>query len=473
MALWGGRFAGGPDPLFQQLNDSLPFDYRLALQDIEGSMGWAKAIHRAGVLTSEELSRLLGALEDLRREVVEDASAPLKDQSAKLTSSGSPPAVHDEDVHSWVERRLIAMVGQLGKKLHTGRSRNDQVATDLRLWTRAAIDARLAEIAASRRALVAFAQANQSVIIPGYTHLQRAQPVLLAHWALAYFDMLGRDAARLADARVRVNVCPLGSGALAGTAYQVDRAQLAKDLGFASHSTNSLDAVSDRDFVIETLAALSTLAMHLSRMGEDLILYGSGEFAFFEYDDAFSSGSSLMPQKKNPDAAELLRGKSGRVIGSLTSLLVTLKGLPLAYNKDLQEDKEPLFDAMYQSSLCLRAAARILEGTRVRVDVARKAAQGGYSNATDLADYIVARGVPFRDAHDQVGLAVRAAIEQSMPLEGVPLAELQKHCPAVQADVFSALSLEAGLAKRTIPGGTGPESVRAALAAAAKAVDLA
>jgi argininosuccinate lyase len=474
MALWGGRFQGGPDPLFQLLNDSLPFDYRLALQDIEGSMGWAKAIHRAGVLTGEELARLLAALEDLRREVIEDPNSPLKDQSEGAAQRHTPAPegrvttiIHDEDVHSWVERRLIAMVGQLGKKLHTGRSRNDQVATDLRLWTRAAIDQRLSEVAAARRALLAFARANESVIIPGYTHLQRAQPVLLAHWALAYFDMLGRDAARLADARVRVNVCPLGSGALAGTAYQVDRGQLAQDLGFASRSTNSLDAVSDRDFVIETLAALATMAMHLSRLGEDLILYGTGEFAFFEYDDAFSSGSSLMPQKKNPDAAELLRGKSGRVIGSLTSLLVTLKGLPLAYNKDLQEDKEPLFDAMHHASLCLRAAARILEGTRVRVDVARRAAEGGYSNATDLADYLVARGVPFRDAHDQVGLAVRAAIERGVPLEGLALAELQRHCPAAQADVFAALALEAGLAKRNIPGGTGPKAVGEALAAAA------
>ncbi len=461
MALWGGRFAGGPDPLFQQLNDSLPFDYRLALQDVEGSMGWARAIQRAGVLTSDELTSLLAALDDLRREVIEDPEAPLRDQTAALKDANA--SIHDEDVHSWVERRLIGMVGQLGKKLHTGRSRNDQVATDLRLWTRAAIDDRLSEILLTRKALLAFAKANQHIIIPGYTHLQRAQPVLVAHWALAYCDMLGRDAARLLDARTRLNICPLGSGALAGTAYAIDRAALATDLSFDAPTTNSLDAVSDRDFVIETLAALATLAIHLSRMGEDLILYGSGEFAFFEYDDAFSSGSSLMPQKKNPDAAELLRGKSGRVIAALTSLLVTLKGLPLAYNKDLQEDKEPLFDAMHHTSLCLRAAARILEGTRVREDVARKAALGGYSNATDLADYLVARGVPFRDAHDHVGQIVRFALEKGLPLENLPLHELQKFSTVISQDVFPALTLEAGLAKRNIPGGTGPHAVRAAI----------
>ncbi len=466
MALWGGRFSGGPDPLFQLLNDSLPFDFRLAKQDIEGSMGWAKAIHRAGVLTADEHAKLQSALKDLLDEVVANPEAPLKDQTPKAAAKAKTKAkaVHDEDVHSWVERRLIAMVGDLGKKLHTGRSRNDQVATDLRLWTREAIEQRLAELTATRNALIEFAQQNASVIIPGYTHLQRAQPVLLAHWALAYVEMLTRDESRLQDSRKRVNVCPLGSGALAGTAYNIDRDQLARDLGFDGATANSLDAVSDRDFVVETLGALATLAMHLSRLGEDLILYGSGEFAFFEYDDAFSSGSSLMPQKKNPDAAELLRGKSGRVIASLTSLLVTLKGLPLAYNKDLQEDKEPLFDAMRQVSLCLQAAARILAGVTVRVEVARRAAQGGYSNATDLADYLVAKGVPFRDAHDQVGQAVRIALKQGVALEELPLADLKACCPMAEDDVFAALQLHSGLAKRNVKGGTGPKAVAEALA---------
>lgn len=466
MALWGGRFSGGPDPLFQLLNDSLPFDYRFAKQDIEGSIGWAKAIHRAGVLSADEHTKLQSALKDLLDEVTADLQAPLRDQTPKSAAKAKSKAksVHDEDVHSWVERRLIAMVGDLGKKLHTGRSRNDQVATDLRLWTREAIDQRLAELAQTRKTLIEFAQQNAAIIIPGYTHLQRAQPVLLAHWALAYVEMLTRDQARLQDARTRGNICPLGSGALAGTSYAIDRDQLARDLGFDSPTANSLDAVSDRDFVVETLGALATLAMHLSRLGEDLILYGSGEFAFFEYDDAFSSGSSLMPQKKNPDAAELLRGKSGRVIASLMSLLVTLKGLPLAYNKDLQEDKEPLFDAMEQTSLCLQAAARIIVGISVRADAARKAAQGGYSNATDLADYLVAKGVPFRDAHDQVGQAVCIAIKQSVALEDLPLADLKACCPCAEADVFAALQLHAGLAKRNIKGGTGPKAVEESLA---------
>ncbi len=457
MALWGGRFQGGPDPLFQELNDSLPFDYQLALDDIDGSLGWAKAIQRAGVLTSDELAKLVAALGTLRKEVETDGRAPLLGPEGRAT---------DEDIHSWVERRLIERVGPLGKKLHTGRSRNDQVATDLRLWTRRAIQARLTELKATRTALVDFAEAQlkASVIIPGYTHLQRGQPILLAHWAMAYDAMLSRDAARLRDCLTRVNICPLGSGALAGTAYQVDREQLAKDLGFAAPSSNSLDAVGDRDFVVETLACLATLAVHLSRLGEDLILYGSGEFAFFEYDDAFSSGSSLMPQKKNPDAAELLRGKSGRVIGSLVSILTTMKGLPLAYNKDLQEDKEPLFDAMKHASLCLRAAARVFPGITVRHEACERAARGGYTNATELADYLVAKGVPFRDAHEQVGRLVRAAIDLATRLEDLSLDQVLQHAPECGPDVFAALTPQAGLAKREIVGGTGPGAVGRAIA---------
>jgi len=321
MALWGGRFESGPDALFRALNDSLRFDYRLARQDLRGSAGWARAIHRAGVLTGTELARLEAALHELLALVEANPELPAKD--------------NDEDIHSWVERALIARVGDLGKKLHTGRSRNDQVATDLRLWTRDQIDERLAELHACRASLVGLATRERETVISGYTHLQRAQPVLLAHWCLAYVEMLERDEARLRDARRRVNVCPLGSGALAGTGYPIDRAALAADLGFESATRNSLDGVSDRDFVIETLAACALTSVHLSRLGEDLILYGSQEFGFLEFDDKVSSGSSLMPQKKNPDAAELLRGKAGRVSGALVALLTTVKGLPLAYNKDL------------------------------------------------------------------------------------------------------------------------------------------
>ncbi len=452
MALWGGRFETGPDALFKQLNDSLRFDFRLAEQDIEGSIGWARAIAGVGVLSGDELSRLTAALGALLKEVQADPGLP----------AGGP----DEDIHSWVERRLIESVGPLGKKLHTGRSRNDQVATDLRLWTRREIDRRLAELRECRRSLVELATREQQTVISGYTHLQRAQPVLFAHWCLAYVEMFERDEARLRDARRRVNVCPLGSGALAGTAYAVDRHALARDLGFDGPTANSLDAVSDRDFVIETLGACAVAAVHLSRLGEDLILYGSQEFALVEFDDAVSSGSSLMPQKKNPDSAELLRGKSGRVIGPLVSLLTTVKGLPLAYNKDLQEDKEPLFDAMDHLSMCLRVVPRILDTLKVRRGACERGAKGGYSNATDLADYLVSRGVPFRDAHEQVGRVVREALDAGKAIEELPLAELQRHAPACGADVFDQLTVEAGLSRREVHGGTGPGAVAAALAAA-------
>lgn len=454
MALWGGRFTGEADPLFRRLNDSLPFDYRLLAQDIEGSLAWARAISRAGVLSAAELSQLSGALDTLAREA---AGAP----DLILASIG-----RDEDVHSYVERRLIEMVGALGKKLHTGRSRNDQVATDVRLWTRAAIDARLGELAAARASLINLADRERDTILPGYTHLQRAQPILFAHWALAHQEMLERDAARIADARRRVNICPLGSGALAGTTYAIDRDALARDLGFDHASRNSLDATADRDFIAETLFCIAQTGVHLSRLGEDLILFMTQEYGFVEMDDSVTSGSSLMPQKKNPDACELLRGKSGRLIGSLMSILTTMKGLPLAYNKDLQEDKEPLFDAMEQLSLCLAVVPRILDGMKVRREVCREAALGGYSNATELADYLVGKGIPFREAHDLVGQIVRVAIERKARLEDLPLGVMQGVCGAIEGDVAEALRLETGLRRRELPGGTGPNAVGAAISGA-------
>jgi argininosuccinate lyase / amino-acid N-acetyltransferase len=452
VALWGGRFESGPDALFRAVNDSLRFDYRLAAEDITGSAAWARALGRAGVLTGEEVASLEAALAELAGKIAENPELPA--------------AAADEDIHSWVERELIARVGSLGKKLHTGRSRNDQVATDLRLWTRGAIDRRLAEVRGCLRSLVSLAERERSTVISGYTHLQRAQPVLLAHWCLAYAEMLERDHARLLDARARVNVCPLGSGALAGTAYPIDRAALARDLGFDAPTRNSLDGVSDRDFALETLAAAAILGVHLSRLGEDLVLYGSQEFAMVEFDDSVASGSSLMPQKKNPDAAELLRGKAGRLAGSLVTLLTALKGLPLAYNKDLQEDKEPLFDAMDTLSVCLRVVPRILDTLKVRREACERAAKGGYSNATDLADYLVGRGVPFREAHEQAGRAVRRGISLGLALEEMPLDELRSAAPAVQQDVFERISLEAGMSKRNVVGGTGPDAVHAAIAAA-------
>jgi argininosuccinate lyase len=447
-----GRFSKQADPLFREINDSLGFDYRLLKQDIAGSIAWAGAIHRTGILTADEHQRLVSALRDLAHLADEQPDVPL--------GSGQ------EDVHSWVETELIKAVGDIGKKLHTGRSRNDQVATDLRLWTREQIDARIAEVRAAQRSLLSLAEREQGTYFPGYTHLQRAQPLLMAHWALAYFEMLDRDAARLADARRRVNVCPLGSGALAGTAYNIDRAALARDLGFDAPTANSLDATADRDFVLETLAVAATCAVHLSRLAEELILYCTAEFGLVSLDDSVTSGSSLMPQKKNPDALELMRGKCGRILGAHTALAVTLKGLPLAYNKDMQEDKEPLFDAMASLSLCLRIVPRVLDGMTVNRDACRRAAAGGYSNATELADYLVGKGVPFRDAHDAVGRIVRHAISLDRPLEEVPLADMQKLAPAIQSDVFAALTLEASVGRRNVAGGTGPQAVAAALAAA-------
>lgn len=457
MALWGGRFEGAADPLFNEINDSLPVDHRLVQEDIEGSLAWVNALGAAGVLTADEVQQLVTGLEAVAVEARSDPSAVA--------------AAADEDVHAWVERELIARVGDLGKKLHTGRSRNDQVATDLRLWTRRAIDERRSEIESARRSLLRLAAREIDTVIPGYTHLQRAQPVLLAHWALAYFEMLGRDDTRLADAARRLNECPLGAGALAGTAYPIDRAALAASLGFDRPTANSLDTVSDRDFVVETIAAATLCSVHLSRFAEDLIFYNSGEAGFIELDDSVTSGSSLMPQKKNPDALELLRGKAGRLLGSFVSTTVMLKGLSLAYNKDLQEDKQALFDAMDGLGLCLRIVPAILDGMQVRRDRTRAAAEAGYANATELADYLVGRGMPFRDAHDVVGRVVRLAIERGVALEALELEVLVGFCKDIDADVFACLPLETLLARRDVPGGTAPRRVREALDAAQAELD--
>jgi argininosuccinate lyase len=461
MAMWGGRFRNAPDPLFREINDSLSFDHRLAREDIEGSMAWARALERAGVLSGDERARLESALTELLDRVVADPELPLRGED-------SP----DEDIHSWVERQLIARTGDLGKKLHTGRSRNDQVATDLRLWTRRAIDARVEECRRAQSALVRLARREQGAVLCGYTHLQRAQPVLFAHWCLAYVEMLERDAQRLKDARGRVNRCPLGSAALAGTTFAIDRVALAADLGFDGPTPNSLDATADRDFVMETLGALAILGVHLSRLAEDLILYASQEFGFVEPADSVSSGSSLMPQKKNPDALELIRGKAGRLIGALAAVLVTCKGLPLAYNKDLQEDKEPLFDAMDQASLCLRILVRVADTLKLDRGRMLEAARGGYTNATELADYLVGKGLAFRDAHEAAGRAVREAIAAGKRLEELPLETLRRYSDRIGHDVFEWLSVERCLSRREVLGGTGPEAVASALAAAERRLGL-
>lgn len=449
--MWGGRFEQSPDALFREANDSLPFDWTLVQQDIQGSIAWGHALARAGVLTVDEALLIERALRELAITAASIERPP--------TESGA------EDVHSWVEQQLIASLGSLGKKLHTGRSRNDQVATDLRLWTRDAIDYRLLEIDGVLASLLTFARTNHSVIVPGYTHLQRAQPVLLSHWAMAYAAMLERDRERLVDARRRVNECPLGCAALAGTAYPIDREAVARDLGFDCPTANSLDTVSDRDFALETLSALAICATHLSRLGEEMILYSTAEFGFFRFSDAVASGSSIMPQKKNPDAAELMRGKAGRIAGHFMGLLITLKGLPLAYNKDLQEDKEPLFDAMRQLSLTLRLSKAVLDATTVDAKRCRQAAAESYTNATELADYLVGKGVPFRDAHHQVGRLVVEAIQLGIGLEAMTQDQLCAHAPKVQEDVYAALTLDASLQRRDVMGGTAPARVITAMEA--------
>lgn len=456
-SLWGGRFEGDASPLFRRLNDSLPFDYRLLREDLLGSLAWAMAVHSVGVISADELARLTAALQELLDTIAKNPE--------QIADSG------EEDVHSWVESQLVKKLGDLGKKLHTGRSRNDQVATDLRLWCVEAVAQLRAQVRATRRALVAVAQREAEVILPGYTHLQRGQPILFAHWCLAYVEMLGRDDERLADAARRAARSPLGSGALAGTAYPVDRAAIARDLGFHEPLRNSLDAVSDRDFVFEILAACVMTALHLSRFAEDLILYCTSEFGFVSLSDAVTSGSSLMPQKKNPDALELLRGKAGRVLGAQVALATTMKGLPLAYNKDLQEDKEPLFDAVEHLSLSLAASIPVLEGLRVNRAACEAAALGdGTILATDLADYLVSKGVPFRDAHHAAGQATRLSISTGTPLHKLSTDQLKAAHPSIGPDVHAWLTIQASVARRVALGGTAPARVREALDTARSAL---
>ncbi|HEV8589941.1 MAG TPA: argininosuccinate lyase [Pyrinomonadaceae bacterium] len=452
--LWGGRFTGEADSGFAEFNQSFAFDRRLFEADVRGSIAHCDGLATAGVLTSDEATQITTALTEI------------------LETGGSDPKYFDdlpsEDVHSFVEARLVALIGDLGRKLHTGRSRNDQVATDLRLWLRDEIDNLQIQLRRAQEALLDFAEAHRAAVIPGYTHLQRAQPILLAHWSLAYFEMLARDRERLADVRKRVNVMPLGSAALAGTSYSIDREAVAKALGFESVSHNSLDAVSDRDFVIEFVSAASMIAMHLSRLAEDIILYATAEFGFFELSDAVATGSSLMPQKKNPDSMELVRGKASRVFGHLQSLLTTMKGLPLAYNKDMQEDKEALFDTVDTVTACLSVTATVLRNIRVNQTRARAAATHGYLNATEMADYLVRKGIPFREAHETVGKIVMRAIEQHVELDGLSLDELKSFSPLFEDDVTDALSLEKTLATKSQIGGTAPERVAAELSMARK-----
>ncbi|EJL7000318.1 argininosuccinate lyase [Vibrio cholerae] len=445
MALWGGRFTQAADSRFKSFNDSLRFDYRLAEQDIVGSIAWSKALVSVNVLSVQEQQQLEQALNHLLQSVQQDPEQILASDA--------------EDIHSWVEQKLIEQVGDLGKKLHTGRSRNDQVATDLKLWCRDQGVHLLLALKTLQQQLVAVAAEHQATVLPGYTHLQRAQPVTFAHWCLAYLEMFERDESRLTDALARLNTSPLGSGALAGTAYAIDREVLAADLGFTRATRNSLDAVSDRDHVMELMSVASISMLHLSRLAEDMIFYTTGEAGFIELADTVTSGSSLMPQKKNPDALELIRGKTGRVYGALAGMMMTVKALPLAYNKDMQEDKEGLFDALDTWFDCLQMAGLCFDGIKVNAARTLEAAKQGYSNATELADYLVAKGIPFREAHHIVGVAVVAAIGKGVALEELSLAELQQFSPLIEQDVYPILTIESCLEKRCALGGVSPKQV--------------
>ena len=448
---WGGRFSEPTDTRAQAFTASLSFDHRLWPFDIQGSEAWARALAQGGVLSQSELETILGGLVAVRQE---------------LGAGTFPFRIELEDIHMNVERRLTEKVGPVGGKLHTGRSRNDQIALDMRLWLRAEIDAVQAAIREAQAALLEQAERHRDCPMPGYTHLQRAQPIVLAHHLLAYFFMLQRDRGRFADAGRRLDVLPLGAGALAGTTVPLDRHALARDLGFAAPSPNSLDAVSDRDFAVEFCAAAAILAMHLSRLSEELVLWASAEFGFVELPDAYATGSSIMPQKKNPDIAELVRGKTGRVYGNLVRLLTVMKGLPLAYHSDMQEDKEAFFDAADTVRACLGILAPLLHALRFRTERLRALAGESYSTATDLADYLCRKGMPFRLAHEVVGKAVALAVGRGVGLHELPLEELRGLSPLFEPDFRDAVSVEASLAARQVYGGTGPKAVAQELAEA-------
>ena len=449
--LWGGRFTESTDAFVQRFTSSVGFDHRLFQQDIDGSVAHAKMLVKAGILTTDEVSQILDGLESIRQDITDDNF----EWSVKL-----------EDVHMNIEAALTSRIGDVGKKLHTGRSRNDQVATDIRLYVRAEIDQIADLITRLQSTLLGVAEKEASTIMPGFTHLQTAQPVSFGHHIMAWYEMLNRDYDRLADCRKRVNVSPLGAAALAGTTYPIDRFFTAKQLGFDAPTRNSLDSVSDRDFAIELAAFASILMVHLSRFSEELVLWTSAQFNFIELPDRFCTGSSIMPQKKNPDVPELVRGKTGRVHGHLVSLLTLLKSQPLAYNKDNQEDKEPLFDLIDTVKDCLFAYSEMMPAISCNKEEMYAAAKQGYATATDLADYLVKKGVPFRDAHAIVGKSVTFGIKEKKDLAELKLAELQNFSDLIAEDVFEVLTLEGSVAARDHIGGTAPTQVLAAVATA-------
>jgi argininosuccinate lyase len=446
---WSGRFAEPVADFVLRYTASVSFDQRLALADIAGSLAHATMLHKVGVLSSRDLADIERGMAQIRGEI---EGGTFSWQLAL------------EDVHLNIEKRLTELVGDAGKRLHTGRSRNDQVATDVRLWLRGEMDLLTEGLRAVQRALVALAQAHAATIMPGFTHLQVAQPVTFGHHLLAYVEMFERDVERLRDARKRVNRLPLGAAALAGTTYPIDRAFVAQQLGFDGLCENSLDAVSDRDFAIEFCAAAALVMTHVSRLSEELVLWMSPRYGFIRLPDRFTTGSSIMPQKKNPDVPELARGKAGRVTGHLMSLLMLMKGQPLAYNKDNQEDKEPLFDTVDTLHDTLRAFAEMIPGIEVDAAAMRRAVLEGFATATDLADYLVKRGLPFRDAHEAVARAVRLAAERQCDLADLSLADLQQFAPQVGADVHAVLQVEGSVAARAHVGGTAPAQVMAQLA---------
>ena len=453
--VWSGRFNEPVSELVKRYTASVDFDKRLAAFDIQGSLAHSKMLGAQGIISQADVAAIATGL----NEILEEIQAGKFEWRLDL-----------EDVHLNIEKRLTDKIGDAGKRLHTGRSRNDQVSTDVRLWLRAVADDVIVGIRKLQTSIVDLAETHFDTAMPGFTHLQVAQPVTFGHHLLAYFEMLQRDAARFADARKRINRLPLGAAALAGTSYPIDREMVAKELGFDGVCENSLDAVSDRDFAIEFTAAAALVMTHLSRFSEELILWSSPRFAFVDIADRFCTGSSIMPQKKNPDVPELVRGKTGRVTGHLMALLTLMKSQPLAYNKDNQEDKEPLFDTADTLLVTLEIYADMLRGIKVNKDAMRTAATEGFATATDLADYLVKKGTPFRDAHEVVALAVRHAVDKGCDLSDLPLAELQKFSAQISEDVYQVLTLEGSLASRNHIGGTAPAQVKQAIARARKSL---
>ena len=438
--LWGGRFTKQTDEAVKAFNDSIGFDKRLYREDITGSIAHARMLGKQGVIPQEDADAII---KELGR-ILEDV-----EKGALVIGPGY------EDIHSFVEAVLTERIGDAGKRLHTGRSRNDQVALDMKLYTRRKTQEISADLKELLQVILSVMEKNTHTYMPGFTHLQKAQPTTLAHYIGAYFEMFLRDCSRMKDCAGRMNTCPLGSGALAGTTYPLDREMVAKELGFDGPTRNSMDSVSDRDYLLELLSALSITMMHLSRFSEELILWNSNEYRFVEMDDAYSTGSSIMPQKKNPDICELVRGKTGRVYGDLVSLLTVMKGLPLAYNKDMQEDKEPAFDAIDTAQSCIRLFTGMLASLRFRTDVMRLSAMRGFTNATDAADYLVGKGVPFRDAHGLIGRLVLYCIDKGCAIDELTLEELQQISPVFEEDVFDSISLETCVEKRLTIGAPG------------------